>query len=501
MQHPAFYNDDILREIFSHLSPVSSSRRNYHILARAARVSVAFSEPALDVLWTELDSLDPLLNILAVDIDDIRTGKFASESQNLSAFTRSRFLSYARRVHVLDVLSHYPGAVDPAVKVITALASCSAPDESLFPSLTSLRWSQPSPFGRELLAFLSHTLCRLDVGVGRSQLGLATSKDVTLDHLLGTLSIEAPFLQNLTLSGDATSASLQSVANIRHLTRLDISGLDFTPDLLHVCAGIDRLMELSMSLRDLSHDAELNFPDSSAFSTLHSLTIVGPFASIARVLPILLSPHLHTLSLTAQSTQPQRWTDCADLLELLPTHSPYLRTLSLKTALAPPSSGTALRLLDACAPLLALHALASVDLAFRGCCTPLAAPDADIAALARAWPALAHCTLAFPLASAPDAGPTLTALCALSLHCPALHTLQLPLAATMVPRWTPPEMHGLRRLLVVGPGKPVADPLGVARFLASVFPQVEVGWYVGDAGWRAVHEGMCAARKSAYGDM
>jgi len=58
--HRALENADVLLEIFEHLSP----RNDSAVLSAAARVCRSFCGPALDVLWSELDDLVPLFQLL-----------------------------------------------------------------------------------------------------------------------------------------------------------------------------------------------------------------------------------------------------------------------------------------------------------------------------------------------------------------------------------------------------------------------------------------------------
>ena len=63
------WNNDILHDICEHLAPSSfpslqEDRSGLVALARCARASSVLFQPAVDVLWRQVDSLDVLLNIL-----------------------------------------------------------------------------------------------------------------------------------------------------------------------------------------------------------------------------------------------------------------------------------------------------------------------------------------------------------------------------------------------------------------------------------------------------
>ena len=72
--HQALNNQDILLHIFetgfvvnveARLQPEYERRPNRRWLARCAHVSKSFNDPALQVLWRELDSLVPLWYLIA----------------------------------------------------------------------------------------------------------------------------------------------------------------------------------------------------------------------------------------------------------------------------------------------------------------------------------------------------------------------------------------------------------------------------------------------------
>ena len=67
LMHHVLYVEDILREIFSYLLPLPPrcpSRSSRMVIVAVARTCRSFKEPALDILWEDLQDLTPLVRCL-----------------------------------------------------------------------------------------------------------------------------------------------------------------------------------------------------------------------------------------------------------------------------------------------------------------------------------------------------------------------------------------------------------------------------------------------------
>ena len=64
--HRAFYVEEILVDIFAHCYAVPPNvwPKGRKVLSALARTCKTFKEPALDILWSELSNLGPLVRCL-----------------------------------------------------------------------------------------------------------------------------------------------------------------------------------------------------------------------------------------------------------------------------------------------------------------------------------------------------------------------------------------------------------------------------------------------------
>ncbi|OJT04003.1 hypothetical protein TRAPUB_5332 [Trametes pubescens] len=144
--HPVLQNQDILLAIFSQARARAEHEQvPYDSVAKCARVSQAFREPALQVLWERLSSILPLLRLLAPNFRTIDGGHEAQDRMSVRQYNAyvsglspalqphiltghihllqvlrdipdskqwARFCEYARRVRVL----HHDGTANVVLK-------------------------------------------------------------------------------------------------------------------------------------------------------------------------------------------------------------------------------------------------------------------------------------------------------------------------------------------------------------------------------------------------
>ena len=158
--HHALHIQEILLNIFGHCcstSPHGPDRRlSTATLAALARACRAFKEPALDVLWSDLDDLTPLSRCIpeaccvgSVNGRGVRTQfvvaqLYSSTLQPYSCKARPAeaewdiLRSYTRRIWRIHIdYDSYDGWLD----VDSLIATCSPPvADPLFPNLRSLHW-------------------------------------------------------------------------------------------------------------------------------------------------------------------------------------------------------------------------------------------------------------------------------------------------------------------------------------------------------------------------
>ncbi|KAF8550085.1 hypothetical protein OG21DRAFT_1488059 [Imleria badia] len=172
--HRAFEIYEILLDIFVHCRPgLPSRRRASPDLLALARTCRAFKEPALDVLWEELDNLSPLVRCLPEAIETSHDLFEYSLSRPLTQTEWDVLQNYTRRIRSIAVdfksrldkksfmhLPDHPPTSEPLFPNLRYLR-CEYTDEATpllhlpFPSLTSLDlvFGDPSIFKKFLESF------------------------------------------------------------------------------------------------------------------------------------------------------------------------------------------------------------------------------------------------------------------------------------------------------------------------------------------------------------
>ncbi|OAX35898.1 hypothetical protein K503DRAFT_339368 [Rhizopogon vinicolor AM-OR11-026] len=170
--HRALFVLEVLREIFLHI-PLhcwrsrSDSRKSLAALARTCRT---FYDPAMDLLWADMDKLEPLLGCvtrlhpLIYDSDEYFRIHWSRGVEPLSEYEARQFLRHAARVrslwfgytiHHIHLLSVFP------------IETC------VFPRLQSLTW-HVIPTTKHLHLFLSPMLRRCNVNMSSDLKSIAT---------------------------------------------------------------------------------------------------------------------------------------------------------------------------------------------------------------------------------------------------------------------------------------------------------------------------------------
>ncbi|KAL6302565.1 hypothetical protein BKA93DRAFT_389108 [Sparassis latifolia] len=269
-------NDDILREVFRvcHFrleddSTNVSDGPDLKDLARSARVCKAFSEHALDTLWSDLDKVLPLLKVL--------TTSFALVQENDSRSTYNlrgsipeaellRFRHYAKRVHEITV-DYEKEQISPSVFAIIAHFTRGTP---LFTSLSRLIWRQSHPLGSELLLFTSPSLLHFKV---HAHSALPINQDSTFNLVMSILASSIPSLQSLDVHAAVHRLPvMQDIAQLRCLRKLSITCPVSARSVVANLAGMEKLAEIILAL----DTSEINgMPSRSGFLPLGHLQIIG----------------------------------------------------------------------------------------------------------------------------------------------------------------------------------------------------------------------------------
>ncbi|KAL6304435.1 hypothetical protein BKA93DRAFT_783990 [Sparassis latifolia] len=307
--HRALQVYDILREIFQYIAPTSGShndpveviKANRTTLSGAARVCVAFLDPALDVLWDELDSIQPALRLLpAVEIAepliDLRVDDHSYYlKSDITPQRWARFHYYANRVHKIFFFSGpSPDTRDAVLMKLTELNG----DQPLLPFLQRLYYVHAVPYDTTILSFVSPSLQYLALYYkAQSREGQRFGRpELAFSSVLTAVSAKAPQLKTFYSSGIPHPISLAAITASRHLTNIEIDPRYCDADLMRALSALEELQVLKIELYSLG----ANFVCRRGFASLRVLTANGPLRNVIMLLEAITSPHLRTLRMVGE---------------------------------------------------------------------------------------------------------------------------------------------------------------------------------------------------------
>ncbi|KAK7044476.1 hypothetical protein R3P38DRAFT_2878972 [Favolaschia claudopus] len=483
-----------------------------------ARVCRAFVNPALDVLWSNQNSLGNILRCMPEGIwEEVLDEPEVTWIMNRPVLPSDweRPLVHARRVRSFN----YDGrCIEPgyptSAEFLESLRLC-WPWQQLFPNLQTLYF-----YSRREWTF---QYVRLFLSPRIHDLFLARPQTAAHLSLLPTLAAECPLLRDL---------------EIQYTDR----GFDFKGPVSALVTGLHRLESISLPCLDnvaLAHIARLpglksltlenqpaigsfpagTFSNDIIFPALQSLNITGD--DVETVIPLLaLMTHARLRDLTI------------DLPEKVPAkritalHSAIVRSCTNSHAsleqitygqfsggltTVPTDADIASYLVEG-AKILSLATFRNLSVV--SITTPLGVnlDDTIVADLAQTWPHLSELSLLASSYVNHRSRITLQGLLPFAQHCPHLYSLSLPLDATSS-AWPQKliaseadgsagrrvQQTSLLQMIVMR--SPIADPLHVAGFLSSVFPKLNnilTDQHIrGDAGEAEVEAGVFYEKWSA----
>ncbi|KIM85617.1 hypothetical protein PILCRDRAFT_5294 [Piloderma croceum F 1598] len=432
------------------------------VLARAAQCCKAFSNPALDVLWRDLPTPEPLRKLLPVRFD--RHGGLPND-----VFVRDdqcvRFTEYARRVQYIRTTSNLyllrlsrgsPWNFSFIFQIAHLL-----PGHMSFPKLRNLTLEEHGRCDVSLNIIIPPTLRDLTLirlnpmAPGRSPLQVAVC--------------QAPLLQSLTIAGEMPWIYVPYIARFKYLTAIFLQDMrldgnpedvnrvyhDLIRDLSH-----RRLAILVLPL-DLTYDA---IPRDVTSLHLKELRTSNIPSIIRAFLDVLAPGKLATFrcrdpSLVARN----EWRTCFDSVRQRCGSS--LRTLNVKIQTA----DDGLSAMETIQPLLEIHGLEHVTLLMF----PTASSD-EVKAMASAWPYLTSFRLGNEWGHEGRTSCPLQGLVDLCYSCPRLITLVMRISddlSDMDLDSLPALSHGLQSLTLHVPDD--TNHVLLARVLDKLFPSLQ----------------------------
>ena len=544
-------NTDLLHSIFlcaPSNCPLGGRRYHDSFMAACAFVCRAFYELAVRFLWRNLDTLFPLWHLLAPQNTPFPYSRMGDDQLNhlqsvsnviLETYAHShaslqivsaqlyldptrwdRLLWHAAHVRGIEYVTSNDTAEKKAVNIAHRLLIRSVVTQNgghtLLPLLGTIRfgWSGPLPGDESLVPFFFTSTLR------QATLDIAHSDDAAQVMLFRTLREHSPFLesikllfwefdpalpwpgpmihelvcfprlQHITVSRVVGFEGLRALITIPTLATLTIY------DVMGLCVGLG----FPISIWGLQELFVRGNPP--IISTFFGLFRFHALKSAVVHLTSLQDPYLHAPAEITAFLSP--------FYDAVSASSFHNLRMSHVSSVSPPSSpppGQAFPALrDVVAPILPLSDLRAFSL--RTEVAHAEVDDADVEALARAWPQLEQ--LLIGERPTPSSSVSMNALHYLHSHCPHLEELSVPR-----PRWpvigvhsilgpleledpvVPPRLrwcHPLRRLTVGNPLLPTTMSLGLlgpplsdegaeamARYLLALFPRLEPGQFKGVA--------------------
>ncbi|PFH54839.1 hypothetical protein AMATHDRAFT_134138 [Amanita thiersii Skay4041] len=256
-----FQDSDVTKKILETILEGPSGRRS---LSRLARTCRAFCEPALDVLWRELDSLTPLVGLFPTLMKKAHKPNMglvrAPGKDDWKTFDQ-----YSGRVRRIT----YDERVAGVVSSIFAMLNENKPREFILPNLEEVSWKVETPAGLARCAmFLNPNLraLHLEIAVRLPQLN-AFLQDVSNRMKLASFS----FISPTTLPD--TFTDLLNRQDILEKIVLVAPGA-LSPEIGRWLASLPRLRHLQLDLSGRSMIAVEGFFDEllSGYSTPSSVT-------------------------------------------------------------------------------------------------------------------------------------------------------------------------------------------------------------------------------------
>ncbi|KAG1762907.1 hypothetical protein EDD22DRAFT_1050458 [Suillus occidentalis] len=466
--HSALTNLEVICTISSY-----TQRRSLPALASTCR---AFKHHALNALWRDLQSMEPLVKCLPSDLFSIDGGHVVLQKRIDSKLWDTLF-EYLSRVHSITVTQKsIPSTVIEPLNVLM-LASPSTP-MSWFPNLHKLTWHADAT--RILAPFLRMALVP---SVLVLTVEISSPPDYTFLSVLSSLGALCPYLQNMTfrirhesedfdLSHQISPFIAQPISQLHHLHTLSI--WDAGSEVLELVMKLRAIQSLSLDLRTSSAWDEKPRFQSPGFDCLEwfnisTRTIVhaSNFFSSLRVVKSKQIKVDVTSIKTHRSMRPQLISEFFAILQERCDHD-ILEYFSLsigysKSFSTEPSNFT---------PLHAFSNLTHLLIAGAG---NISKSDEGLCQLAKALPKLQVLKISSTMLSTPL--PTFHGLINLVWCCPALTSLALAIDTTesegIDPKCPGNGRCNKRLEFLALENSIINDPVNVALVISGLFPSLE----------------------------
>ncbi|KAG8784579.1 hypothetical protein FRC15_003030 [Serendipita sp. 397] len=358
--HTIFQTDEILRLIVSHLAnsssrfatqwtgtPTSYGSTTFYSgslgpmerksIAKLARTCRTWEEIALDALWKEIPTVEPLFGLFPPScLSSAHRHENVQFTRPLVPSDWTRFHYYSPRVQRITLLDTRYSRWTVDFKTFLSLSHFH-PGGSILPNLQHWAWDTHRGAGDIVggMCFLSSSVTSIEVTLGHT-----TSAD-TLFGFVYNLPMRCPHLQTLALcyndrdwpdwSLEATMTALQSIFGLLpKLKRLSLPFFMDTPPFISHVGCIPGLLELTIGcpeklvgafVDDDSDEALVGIPtgpdNEVLFEDLASVTLQSTMSSCFRFLRRFSSRNITSMHLTVLHLRSSsQLTECVTLIAL-----------------------------------------------------------------------------------------------------------------------------------------------------------------------------------------
>ncbi|TFK34789.1 hypothetical protein BDQ12DRAFT_656491 [Crucibulum laeve] len=465
---------------------ISNKKKANSSLLALAYTCRTFLEPALNLVWYELENIVPLVKCLSDDVWEERGEqiKYLRLKMPIEPSDFERFNFYACRVRILGMTGAKKyGTVYAIDREILYALKLATKSRCIFPRLQRLGWdSLDDTTFSTIHLFLAPTLSTL-------RISFQGSPAIRLS-LFPTLSEICPLITHIEFAGPPSLP--YSAHDQRREVIISVSSVLFSwKGLISVCVDeitTEALVELSTSstihtfrIRRNIDDVSLRLylslrPQTSGFHFLRDLDICSTtIESCNALLPIIASEVLQSVKVSVRHrSSPSAWKKFfADLAVHLPISS--LTELCVQDVVdmshrIHPIILPAFRF-DTILPVLYFRNLTVL------CIQPssgLILGNEDIFKMSLAWPRMRYISLGTAFRSSWGSSVTLNGLLHFAARCHHLEFLAIIIDTTVLPIKVDGKImkgHSLKTLRVGD--SPITNPIVVAEFIWDVFPGLE----------------------------
>ncbi|KAJ7440343.1 hypothetical protein B0H11DRAFT_2099928, partial [Mycena galericulata] len=490
--HRTFEIPEIVALIFAELKGPCSIRTGGHRrdFAALARTCKSFQGPALDLLWSEQNTLTNVLRCLPRHLWEEKGDGQLRFLDGIKAADWEIPLSYSRRVQKLSLIwfssvpSGYPHF--PTADVLHTVATY-LPPGYLFPNIRDVSWNPPED---SLFPYIG-----LFLGPKITAARLAFSRNTSNVSLLPQLALPYPAIESLVINSVVENSELfrrtasRTVLLLKNIQTLWLDKLD--RDALEYLSQLPDLGTLILDLPDLQdlgprsprmRSVERPFP---ALRTLKFFNTTIEFAlEFLDFWPVcfLRDFYIGTEVPATKFITGQIYVTVARQISPATLETLHIQHAEDGEMPTPPAARVADYVVGGpeIAPLFYFRNLTELTLE-----APVGFDIDDTTALdmASAWPNLKQ----FRLGSATDlwypSRMTLHGLCAFAKHCRNLRSLAISMDATTVPSPDAQISQSALLHLDVGPSS-IVDPPTVTRFMSSLFPSLRTIKTLNDWRWQ-----------------